>query len=60
MYRGEILEVYNVKSYGRDKLEPNRVAFDLEEKDSPLKGRKISYPTANPCTIVDPNDLVFV
>lgn len=57
VYRGEILEVYNVKGYQQDEEQPDRVKFDLEEKDSPLKGRKIVYRTANPCTIVDPNAL---
>src|SRR5690606_16177578 len=57
VYKGEILEEYHVKGYGPDKVEPKRVAFDLEEKESsPLKGKQIDYPTANPCTIIDPAD----
>ena len=60
VYRGEILEVYKVLSYKRDKDEPNRVAFDLEEVSSDLKGKRIIYKTANPCTIVDEDKLVFM
>jgi hypothetical protein len=29
------------------------VAYDIEEIPSELKGEKIIYKTANPCTIVD-------
>lgn len=58
VYKGEILEEYKVLQYGPDKIEPNRVAFDLEEiPNSILKGQKITYRTSNPCTIVDPLDL---
>lgn len=58
VYKGEILEEYEVKSYGPDKVEPKRVAFELEEKEnSVLKGQHIDYPTSNPCTIAEPSDL---
>lgn len=40
VYRGEILEVYRVISYKKDEMEPDRVAFELEEISSPLKGKK--------------------
>lgn len=60
VYKGEILEVYKVLSYGRDQIEEKRVAFELEEIPSELKGKKISYKTANPCTIVDVENLEFV
>ncbi|MBU5253326.1 hypothetical protein KQI46_15670 [Lysinibacillus capsici] len=59
VYKGEILEVYKVLSYGKDQIEEKRVAFELEEISSELKGKKIIYKTANPCTIVDVEDLVF-
>lgn len=59
VYKGEILEVYKVLSYGKDQEDVNRVAFELEEIPSDLRGQKIIYPTANPCTIVDENKLVF-
>ncbi|MCT6901911.1 MAG: hypothetical protein M3Z48_01625 [Lactobacillus sp.] len=59
VYKGEILEVYKVLSYGKDQIEEKRVAFELEEIPSELKGKKIIYKTANPCTIVDVEDLVF-
>src|SRR5690606_13445307 len=59
--KGEILEEYHVKGYGPDKVESKRVAFDLEEKEnSSFKGQNIDYRTANPCTIVDPEDLGLV
>lgn len=59
VYKGEILEVYKVLSYGKDQIMNNRVAFELEEIPSDLKGEKIIYKTANPCTIVDSNELKF-
>jgi hypothetical protein len=60
VFKGEILEVYKVLSYGKDQFEENRVAFELEEIPSELKGKKIIYKTANPCTIVDVQNLNFV
>jgi len=60
VYQGEILEVYKVLSYDRDLLEEKRVAFKIEEITSDLKGLKIDYKTANPCTIVDKKDLKYV
>jgi hypothetical protein len=59
VYKGEILEVYEVKGYRPDDQQEERVQFDLSEKPSNLKGRKIVYRTANPCTIVEPSKLVF-
>lgn len=60
VFRGEILEVYRVLSYGKDQNEQNRVAFEIEEiEDHPLKGKKIVYKTANPCTITEPDKLIF-
>ncbi|AIQ20683.1 MULTISPECIES: hypothetical protein [unclassified Paenibacillus] len=60
VYRGEILEVYKIISYKKDEQRPDRVAFELEEISSQLKGKKIIYKTANPATILDVTDLVFV
>lgn len=60
LYKGEILEVYELKGYKTDDKEANRVAFDLEEKVSNLKGRKIKYPTSNPCTITSIHELEFI
>lgn len=60
VYKGEILEVYKVLSYGKDQIHENRVAFELEEISSDLKGKKIIYKTANPCTVIDVQNLVFV
>lgn len=59
VYKGEILEVYKVLSYDKDQIEENRVAFELKEIPSELKGKKIVYKTANPCTILDKENLVF-
>jgi len=59
VYKGEILEVYEVLGYQRDTEHENRIAFDLREASSELKGEKIIYKTANPCTIVDKKKLVF-
>jgi hypothetical protein len=52
-YKGEILEVYKILSYTTVPEEDNRVAFELEEITTDLKGRKIVSRTANPCTIVE-------
>ncbi|MBJ8107867.1 MULTISPECIES: hypothetical protein [Bacillus cereus group] len=41
VYKGDILEVYKVLSYQKDTLETNRVAFELEEISSELKGKKL-------------------
>lgn len=51
--RGEILEVYKILNYGPSKEKEGRIEFELEEIESNLKGRKIDYKTANPCTIVE-------
>ena len=59
VYKGEVLEVYKVLSYAKDQIEENRVAFELKEIPSELKGKKIVYKTANPCTILDKENLVF-
>jgi hypothetical protein len=53
VYKGEILEAYKILSYGKDIVDKSRVAFELEEIESDLKGKKIDYKTANPCTIAD-------
>lgn len=61
VYKGEILEEYEVKGYAPDKIDPKRVAFDLDIiAGSNLKGKKIDYKTSNPCTIIDVNELVIV
>lgn len=53
VYRGEILEVYKILGYGADKISDGRIAFELEEVESDLKGKKIITKTSNPCTIVE-------
>lgn len=53
VYRGEILEVYKILGYGADKILDGRIAFELEEIESDLKGKKIITKTSNPCTIVE-------
>lgn len=53
VYRGEILEVYKILGYGSDKISKGRIAFELEEIESDLKGKKIITKTSNPCTIVE-------
>lgn len=53
VYRGEILEVYKLLSYGADQISEGRIAFELEEVESDLKGRKIITKTSNPCTIIE-------
>jgi hypothetical protein len=58
LYRGEVLEVYKIAGYAMDKEHENRVAFDLEEIESPLKGKKVNYKTANPCTITEDLDVI--
>jgi hypothetical protein len=60
VYKGEILEVYKVLGYEKVREENDRIAFELKEVPSDLKGKKIFYKTANPCTIVDDVKLVFV
>ena len=53
VYKGQILEVYKILSYGADKIEPKRIAFELEEIESDLRGKTIVTKTSNPCTIVE-------
>lgn len=53
VYRGEILEVYKILGYGADKISEGRIAFELEEVESDLKGKKIITKTSNPCTIIE-------
>ena len=53
VYRGQILEVYKILGYGADNISEGRVAFELEEIESNLKGKTIITKTSNPCTIVD-------
>jgi hypothetical protein len=53
VYKGEILEVYKILSYTTVPEEDDRVAFELEEITTDLKGKKIVSRTANPCTIVE-------
>lgn len=60
IYRGEILEMYKILSYKKDEQQPDRVAFELEEIDNELKGRKIISRTSNPATIVELNKLEFI
>lgn len=60
VYKGEILEEYEMLGYGKDEIQLDRVAFELKEIESELKGKKIEYKTSNPCTIVDVENLVFV
>jgi hypothetical protein len=53
VYRGEILEVYKLLGYGKDKISEGRIAFELEEIESDLKGKSIITKTSNPCTILE-------
>lgn len=53
VYRGEILEVYKLLGYEADKISDGRIAFELEEVESDLKGKRIITKTSNPCTIVE-------
>lgn len=57
VYQGKILQVYKILGYGKDVIELDRVAFELEEIESDLKGRTIETKTSNPCTIID--ELIF-
>jgi hypothetical protein len=52
VYKGEILEVYKIISYTKDTEYTNRIAFELEEIESDLKGKVIITKTNNPCTII--------
>ncbi|MFS1519448.1 hypothetical protein V1503_23765 [Bacillus sp. SCS-151] len=56
VHKGEVLEVYKILGYTKDAIEPDRVAFELEEMESDLKGKHIVSRTSNPCTIVDSLD----
>ena len=53
VYRGQILEVYKILGYGADAISESRIAFELEEIESDLKGKTIVTKTSNPCTIVE-------
>jgi hypothetical protein len=53
VYKGQILEVYKLLGYGKDKISDDRVAFELEEIESDLRGKIIITKTSNPCTIVE-------
>ena len=58
-YKGEILEVYKLLGYTQDAIRKDRVAFELEEIESNLRGRVIETRTSNPCTIINEDELVF-
>lgn len=53
VYRGQILEVYKILGYGTDAISEGRIAFELEEIESDLRGKTIVTKTSNPCTIVE-------
>jgi hypothetical protein len=53
VYRGQILEVYKILGYGADAISEGRIAFELEEIESDLRGKTIVTKTSNPCTIVE-------
>ena len=53
VYKGQILEVYKILGYTNDAIENDRIAFELEEIESDLRGRNIITKTSNPCTIVE-------
>lgn len=58
VHQGVILEEYEVNSVKPDRLEPNRICFDLTElQDSQLRGLLVNYKTSNPCTIMDVEEL---
>lgn len=49
--------MFKILGYEDDKISEGRIAFELEEIESDLKGKTIITKTSNPCTIVD--TLVF-
>lgn len=53
VYKGQILEVYKILSYATDAIEKDRIAFELEEIESDLRGKRIVTKTSNPCTIIE-------
>ncbi|WP_215192044.1 hypothetical protein [Exiguobacterium sp. s7] len=59
LYKGKIVGVFTILGIKQDELEPNRVAFVLSEKSSPLVGKNVHYSTSNPCTVIDINQLRF-
>lgn len=51
MHKGLILEEYQISAVQPDIQSPGRVIFDLIAKPhSTLTGKKVKYPTRNPCT----------
>lgn len=53
VYKGQILEVYKILGYTNDAIENDRIAFELEEIESDLRGKTIVTKTSNPCTIIE-------
>lgn len=54
MYKGCILEEYEILSFTQDIQQPDRIAFDLSIiPNSLFKNLRISYPTSYPCTITN-------
>ena len=51
--KGQILEVYKILGYSNDAIENDRIAFELEEIESDLRGKTIVTKTSNPCTIIE-------
>ncbi|MCE9674433.1 hypothetical protein LPC27_01535 [Paraclostridium bifermentans] len=49
--------MFKILGYEGDKISEGRIAFELEEIESDLKGKTIITKTSNPFTIVD--TLVF-
>lgn len=60
LYRGNVLVVCKILDCKQDDIQMNRVAFQFEEIEHYLKGKKIKYPTSNPCTIADEKNLVII
>ena len=54
LYKGCILEEYEILNFQQDLEAPNRIAFKFSEVPNSLfKGHRIDYPTGYPCTITD-------
>lgn len=53
VYKGTVLEEYEVLGFHPSKSNPNKIAFDFKPvANSLFKNRKIiNYNTANPCTV---------
>lgn len=60
LYKGEILEVYNILNCKKDTEKKDRVVFKLKETQNNFKCNQINYKTRNPCTIIDPSIIMNI